>query len=146
MFFTVAESPGTVQTTDQSLKLCLCWSSYSGDATHQPWLQRQASAFTDHGLDCFPEVRTLGFDVCMIEWEEDDEYLEETREKNKIRALGRCEASEEIRKDCSPCLVIVELLTDNAFAETTFNSSTPGHGPPSMPCFSKHHNRSHIKT
>lgn len=48
----------------------------------------------------------------MIEWEEDDEYLEETREKNKIRALGRrCEASEEIRKDCSPCLVTVELLT-----------------------------------
>ncbi|KAL0173836.1 hypothetical protein M9458_029804, partial [Cirrhinus mrigala] len=50
-----ADSPGTVRTADQSLSFSLCCSSYSGDATHQSWLQRQAFAFTDHGLDCFPK-------------------------------------------------------------------------------------------
>lgn len=46
----------------------------------------------------------------MIEWVEDDEYLEKTRDRNKIRLFGRRrDASEEIRKDCKSCLVIEEL-------------------------------------
>lgn len=66
MFFTVAESPGTIRTTDQSLSLSLCWSSYSGDASHPSWIQRQASAFTDHGLDCFPKCGHWALMVSLL--------------------------------------------------------------------------------
>lgn len=66
MFFTVAESPGTIRTTDQSLSLSLCWSSYSGDASHPSWIQRQDSAFTDHGLDCFPKCGHWALMVSLL--------------------------------------------------------------------------------
>lgn len=94
MFFTVAESPGTVRTTDQSFSFSLCCSSYSGDATHQSWLQRQASAFTNHGLDCFPKCGHWALMVSLL-W---------LRPKGRLRRAehGKEDETEAGKREKSP--------------------------------------------